>query len=174
VALRAHLLHPAQVWMAGTRANTSAAHFKEDRTKYVTRSRQGRTFIVRKSAPASTSNGQPDQLLSGSGTISLGSWREVAPAQDVAGFPIRDSVGPDWPIRPQSGRIPSPGCRVRNWTTNASTSRDTDGRPGYTLFRRQVTEHRTLLGIGSSHRLKHEDALLFQQVTRSRTFSASC
>jgi len=40
----------------------------------------------------------------------------------------------------------------------------------YTLFRRQVTEHRTLLGIGSSHRLKHKDALLFQQVTRSQTF----
>ena len=40
----------------------------------------------------------------------------------------------------------------------------------YTLFRRQVTEHRTLLGIGSSHRLKHNDVLLFQQVTRSQTF----
>jgi hypothetical protein len=31
-----------------------------------------------------------------------------------------------------------------------------------------------LLGIGSSHRLKHEDALLFQQVTPTETFSASC
>src|SRR5450432_2847890 len=40
------------------------------------------------------------------------------------------------------------------------------------LLRRQVTEHRTLLGIGSSHRLKHRDALLFQQVTRPETFVA--
>jgi hypothetical protein len=38
-----------------------------------------------------------------------------------------------------------------------------------------VLEHRTLLGVGSSHRrLKQNDALLFQQATAELAFSASC
>ena len=36
---------------------------------------------------------------------------------------------------------------------------------GNTLFRRHVTEHRALLGIFSSHRLKHKDAVLSSLVT---------